>query len=123
MIVAMPAASAQTAEAGASGSCFDSDGSGGEDDLRVIVDAGSGTVTVDPLTATGTVAAVGALVLPPNNPPTDNCTADDPPNDYIEVHVFTDAGGVQVCYDGFEGGTPTGPCETNPDNDGTITVP
>lgn len=135
MTVAVPGV--QAAEAGASGQC--SDGTNANDDDVRVNDSGPagdlpGVVDLpNDADADGdsdgdTVEAVAALALPPGTPPTDNCASDDPPSDYIEVHVFTETGpghDAQVCYDGFDGGTGVhttatsgdgSPCRHDPDD-------
>lgn len=126
MIMAFPAASAQSAEIGAAGACEDSDGSGGNDDARVVLDASGPSATVDPPTVTGAVDAAVALATGSSNPPSDNCTRDGENADYIAVTVNADGTVVQACYAGDDSGTGVNTaqtCDPNPDDDPETTVP
>lgn len=111
MTMIAPAAAAEDV-AGASGQCFDDDGSGGDAHLAV---NGSGGVAMDGLTdaspddpTPGAADAVVALVDMNGDPASGNgCTSQDSSQqDYVEAH----AGGQQVCYNGSvntDGGCPT----------------
>lgn len=105
MIVLMvPSAAAEDA-AGASGQCFDDDGSGGDAHLAVTTD---GEVSRDGLADEenpennppegGAVDALVALTDDNGEPAEGNgCTSEDAEQqDYLEVH----AAGQQVCYNG-----------------------
>lgn len=102
-IVASPSAMADDV-AGASGQCFDNDGSGGEAYLAVTGDGPEQSGLADTENPDnnppegGAVDALVALTDGNGDPAAGNgCTSDDADQkDYIEVH----AAGAQACYDG-----------------------
>lgn len=114
MMVTVPSAVADDV-AGASGRCFDDDGSGGDAYLAVTDDPGveqSGLADEEnPENNPPEGGAVDALVAltDDNGEPTEGngCTSDDAEQqDHLEVH----AGGQQVCYNGdvvTDGSCPT----------------
>lgn len=103
--------------AGASGQCFDDDGSGGNAHLAVTEEGNverSGLADADNPENNppegGAVDAVVALTDDNGEPESGNgCTAaDDSRQDYLEVHV----NGEQVCYDGDVNGPDSADCPT-----------
>lgn len=101
MTMIVPAAAADDV-AGASGQCFDDDGSGGGGHVAVTDDpdaSTSGLTDVSPDDPTPSVVD-GVIALADGNgdPASGNgCTSEDSSQqDYLEVH----AAGNQVCYDG-----------------------
>lgn len=121
MVLMVPSVAADDL-AGASGQCFDSDGSGGNAHLAV---SDSGEVSHDGLADAdnadnnppegGAADALVALTDEDGSPEEgEGCTSEDADQqDYLEVH----AGGAQVCYDGDVQTSEPGqanPCPTRP---------
>lgn len=142
LLVAAWPGTAGAAEVGASGQCYDSDKSGGQDETAVNTESG---VTI--LSVTGTANAVVALVDEPSKVPSGNgCDRYDCDNDpeshlescdtdgdgipdkqarrdYLEVHAEGQGQSFQVCYDSeFHAGQEMN-CPTSPGGPGGPALP
>lgn len=123
MVAGASPAAATVVSAGASGQCYDTDGTGGQDSTRVTADTeGSTLLSVKLLTVTGALAAVTQFVQGTIDAGEDACTNGDT-TDYLEADASMDGTGVQVCYDGeghdglplaIHAGSGPAPCPTAP---------
>lgn len=142
LLVAAWPGTAGAAEVGASGQCYDSDQSGGEDETAVNSSSG---VTI--LSVTGTANALVALADDPSKVPSGNgCDRYDCDNDpdshiescdtdgdgvpdkqtrkdYLEVHAEGQGEQFQVCYDGQSHQGSTYACPTSPGGPGGPALP
>lgn len=107
LLTALPAA-ADVIGVGASGQCYDAQGNGGQDEVRVALDSHDPTAAqVTLLSGTGAAAGVVELATSENQ----HCTNDDT-YDYVEAGARAGDVAAQVCYDGavlIDGSCPTTP--------------
>lgn len=142
VLVGLGPATAGAAEVGASGQCYDQDGSGGQDQATVNDDP---SVTIP--TVTGAANAVIALTDDPAKVPDgDGCDRYDCDNDpsthiescdtdgdgtpdkvarkdYLEVHAEGGGEQAQACYDEEVHAGQTYNCPTSPTGPGGTTLP
>lgn len=108
-----PTTAADTVGAGASGQCYDREGNGGQDEVRVVVNTdGPPNPSVTLLSGTGAAAALAEFAAGAvESGGAGGCSNADT-LDYVEADANVGAASAQVCYDGtarVDGACPRSP--------------